>query len=246
MYNLTRYYNGNSVIHNINPLCKLICILMFTFLVLMTNNILFLLILTILVVIYIVLSEVPIKLYIDNFKYILPFILFILIINILTSNVHSSIISIMKLVLFILYSSVNIFTTKSNDLTYGLEKLLSPLQIIGINTSSLALTISLAVRFIPTIFKHGHKVYKSQMSRGLSFEGSLKEKIDKLMSLIIPIFNISLKKSDDISNVLDMRLYDSNRKRSKYKLVGFKNIDQNILLIHIFVLILFLVVEVIL
>ena len=62
MYNLTKYYNGNSVIHNINPLCKLICILIFTFLVLISNNILFLSILTILVLIYIVLSEVPVKL----------------------------------------------------------------------------------------------------------------------------------------------------------------------------------------
>jgi len=245
MYNLTKYYNGNSVIHNINPLCKLICILIFTFLVLISNNILFLSILTILVLIYMVLSEVPMKLYINNFKYIIPFIIFILIVNLLTSTIYSSIISIMKLILFILYSSVNIYTTKSNDLTYGLEKLLSPLKIFGINTSSLSLTISLAIRFIPTIFKHGYKVYKSQMSRGLKFDGNLKEKVDRLMSLIIPVFNISLKKSDDISNVLDMRLYDSNKKRTKYKLIDFKIIDQNILLIHIFVLILFLVVEVI-
>ena len=151
----------------------------------------------------------------------------------------------MKLILFILYSSVNIYTTKSNDLTYGLEKLLSPLKIFGINTSSLSLTISLAIRFIPTIFKEGYKVYKSQMSRGLRFEGNLKEKVDKLMSLIIPVFNTSLKKSDEISNVLDMRLYDSNKKRTKYRLMNFKIIDQNILLIHVFVLILFLVVEVV-
>lgn len=246
MYSLTKYYNGNSLIHNINPVCKLICILIFTFLVLISNNILFLSILTILVFIYIVLSEVPIKLYINNFKYIIPFIIFILIINLLTSTIYSSIISIMKLLLFILYSSVNMYTTKSNDLTYGLEKLLSPLKIFGINTSSLSLTISLAIRFIPTIFKHGHKVYKSQMSRGLRFDGTLKEKVDKLMSLIIPVFNISLKKSDDISNVLDMRLYNSNKRRTKYKLIGFKNIDQTILLIHVSVLILFLVVEVIL
>ena len=246
MYNLTKYYNGNSVIHNINPLCKLICILIFTFLVLIANNILFLGILTILTLIYIVLSEVPIKLYINNFKYIIPFILFILIINLLTNTVYSSIISMMKLILFVLYSSVNVYTTKSNDFTYGLEKLLSPLRIFGINTSSLSLTISLAIRFIPTIFKQGYKVYKSQMSRGLNFNGALKEKIDKLMSLIIPVFNISLKKSDEISNVLDMRLYDSNKKRTKYKLIGFKVIDENILLIHIFVLILFVVVEVIL
>ena len=245
MYNLTKYYNGNSIIHNINPLCKLICILIFTFLVLIANNILFLSILTILVLIYIVLSEVPVKLYINNFKYIIPFIIFILIINLLTSTIYSSIISIMKLILFILYSSVNIYTTKSNDLTYGLEKLLSPLKIFGINTSSLSLTISLAIRFIPTIFKEGYKVYKSQMSRGLRFEGNLKEKVDKLMSLIIPVFNTSLKKSDEISNVLDMRLYDSNKKRTKYRLMNFKIIDQNILLIHVFVLILFLVVEVV-
>ena len=246
MYSLTKYYNSNSLIHNINPLCKIICILIFSLLVLICNNLLFLLILFILLIIYIVLSEVPIKLYLDNFKYVFPLITFIFIINLFTSTLYSSMISILKLVLFVLYSSVNIYTTKSVDLIYGLEKLLLPLKIFGINTSRLSLTISLAIRFIPSIFKHGYKVYKSQISRGLNFNGTLKEKCDKLMSLIIPVFNISLKKSEDISNILDMRLFDTNKKRSKYKLNEFKIIDQNILLIHIFMLILFLVVEVIL
>jgi len=176
----------------------------------------------------------------------LPFLIFIFIINLLFGSLMSSIISSLKLVLFVLYSSVIIYTTKSNDMTYGLEKLFSPLKIFGVNVGIVALTISLALRFIPTIFDEGYKVYKSQISRGLNFNGSLKEKIDKIMSLIIPIFNLSLKRSEDVSYTLDTRLYRVNERRTKYKLRNLSVLDENILLIHVFVLLLFIVVEVIL
>ena len=236
MYNfhLTRYYNTNSIIHNLNPLNKIICILLFTFMVLFTNNILLLLLLVLFVSILVGMSNIDIITYIKSYKYIIPFILFIFIIDLIFSNIEASIISILKLILFVSYSTLILYTTKPNDLTYGLEKFLYPLKIFGVNTNSIALTISLAIRFIPTIFIEGEKVYKSQISRGLTFDGTFKEKIDKLISLIIPIFNMSLKRSEIVSNALDIKMYNSNKKRTKYKLDTFSYIDENILLFHMF------------
>ena len=219
MYNLklTKYYNVSSLIHNINPLCKIICILIFTFLSLFSKNILYLIILLLFLVLIMFMSNVPLDLYINNLKFLLSMIIFIFIINLIFSNIYSTILSILKLILLILYSQVLLYTTKPNDLTYGLEKFLSPLKLFNISVSSLALTISLSLRFIPTIFIEADKILKAQISRGLNFNGNLSEKCDKIISVIFPIFNVSLKKSLDISYVLDMRLYRVDAKRSKYK-----------------------------
>ena len=174
----------------------------------------------------------------------LLFILFIFIIDLIFIYINSAIISILKLILLVSYSSLVLYTTKANDLTYGLEKFFSPLKVFNMDVSSLALTISLAIRFIPTIFTEGEKVYKSEISRGLNFDGNLSEKVDKLMSLIIPVFNMSLKKSETVANVLDSRLYRVGVKRTKYKFNSFSTVDENILILHIFVILLFVVKEV--
>ena len=243
MYNLklTKYYNVSSVIHNINPLCKIICILIFTFLSLFSRNILYLIILLLFLVLIMFMSNVPLDLYINNLKFLLPMIIFIFLINLIFSNIYSTILSILKLILLILYSQVLLYTSKPNDLTYGLEEFLSPLKLFNISVSSLALTISLSLRFIPTIFTEADKILKAQISRGLNFNGNLSEKCDKIISVILPIFNVSLKQSLDISYVLDMRLYRVDEKRSKYKSYDITFTDNIALAIHIFLILLYLV-----
>lgn len=243
MYNLklTKYYNISSLIHNINPLCKIICILIFTFLSLFSKNIMFLIILLLFLVLIMFMSNVPLDLYINNLKFLLPMIIFIFLINLIFSNIYSTLLSIIKLVLLVLYSQVLLYTTKPNDLTYGLEEFLSPLKLFNISVSSLALTISLSLRFIPTIFTEADKILKAQISRGLNFNGNLSKKCDKIISVIFPIFNVSLKKSLDISYVLDMRLYRVDEKRSKYKSYDITFIDNIALAIHIFLILLYLV-----
>ena len=245
MYNfhLTRYYNVKSNIHNLNPLIKIICILLFTTMVLITNNLLILLLLLLLMIILIGMSNVPINIYLKSYKYLLPFILFIFIINLIFSDINATIISIIKLVLFVSYSSLILYTTKINDLNYGLTKFLSPLKIFNLDVRNISLTITLAIHFIPILFTEGEIVYKSALARGLNFNGNLNEKVDKIMSLIIPIFNVSLEKSESIANVLDFRLKD---KQTKYKLYKLTSIDENILILHIFMLLLLIVKEVIL
>lgn len=244
MYNLTKYYNTKSIIHDINPLFKIICVLIFTLLVLLSSNIIYLSILFVYLFIVIYISNVPIRLYLKNLKYMLPMIIFIFIINLILSNLNSTIILVLKLILFVLYSQIILYTTKSNDITYGLEELLSPLKKFKINSSVIALTISLALKFIPNIFKESEKVLKSQVSRGLNFSGNLSEKCDKLVSVIIPIFTLSLKRSVDISYVLDMRLYRVGQNKTKYKLRRITSKDEISLILHIILILIFLIFEV--
>ena len=246
MYNfkLNKYYNTESIIHNINPFIKIICVLIFTFLCLLSKNLLFLILLLFLLILIIYVSNVPMNLYINNLKFILPMMVFIFIINLIFSNIYSTLLSIIKLILFILYSQILLYTTKPNDITYGLENLLSPLNVFNINASSIALTLSLALRFIPTIFIESDKVIKSQISRGLNLSGNINQKCDKIISVIFPIFDLSLKRGEDISNVLEMSLYKIDGKKTKYKNNSVRVIDALSLLIHVVLILIFIVLEV--
>ena len=238
MYNfqLTKYYNVDSIIHNLNPLNKIICIILFTIMMFISNDILSLMLLLIFIAILVGMSNVDIIIYLKNYKYLIPFILFIFLIDLIFSNIETSIILILKILLFISYFTLLLYTTKLNDLIYGLERFLKPLKIFGVDVNALSLKISLAIKFIPTMFIEGEKVYKSSISRGLNFNGNLKEKYTKIMSFIITTFNMSLKRNQTISNALDIKMYNSNNKRTKYKLDTFSFIDENILLFHIFML----------
>lgn len=247
MYNfqLIKYYNTKSDLHKMNPFYKIICLLTFTILVLITNNIVNLLFMFLFTLLLITMSKVSIKYYFKNILFLTPFILFIIIINLIFKvPFTSSLISILKLILFILYSSIIMYTTKPNELTYGLERLFNPLKNLNVPVKSLALSISLSIRFIPVIFEQTDKVIKSQLSRGLDFKGNIKTKTNKLISIILPIFNLSLKRADSISNTLDMRLYIPEQERTMYKIYNNYITDNSIILLHIFLIIIYAVLEV--
>ncbi len=229
-FHINKYINENSDIHELNPFTKLFCMLITLIIVIITNNVIKLLIILIFLLFLILLIKIKFK----NLKYIMPFIIFIVIINFFSkTNIDLTIISILKLIITYYYSILIIYTTKPNDITYGLEKILSPLKILKINTSSLALTISLSIRFIPIIFIQADKILKSQKSRGLNFKGNIKEKCEKIISIIFPIFDLSIKRSIDISNSLEIKLYNPLKKRTKYKQDFFTKSDENIILMHI-------------
>ena len=125
---------------------------------------------------------------------------------------------------------------------FNVAKIIMPIAALFL----CALTISLALRFIPTIFIESDKVIKSQISRGLNLSGNISEKCDKIISVIFPIFDLSLKRGEEISNVLEMRLYKVGGKRSKYKNNSITIIDVFSLLLHIILILIFIVLEVVL
>lgn len=248
MYNFQNmsYYSINSDIHKMNPIYKIICMIIFL-LLLLSNNILFLTILILFIISLLILSKIPLKKYIKNIVYILPFIVCIVIINIVFKiELIVSLKSIMKLISILWYSNLLIYTTKPNDITYALEKIFYPLKIFGVPVKSLSLSLSLSIRFIPTIFEQSKKVLKSQLSRGLYFNNNIKENINKLFSILIPTFKLSFKRSEEIANTLDMKLYVSNKKSTKYKSFTFSSSDDNIIFMHILLIFICVVLEVLL
>lgn len=117
-------------------------------------------------------------------------------------------------------------STMSTDINNGLEWVLSPLKLIKVPVSVLSMTISLTLRFIPTLYEETRKIMNAQASRGVDFqEGKLKDKVTQIISLLVPMFVISFKRAEDLSNAMEARGYVIGAKRTRIDELKFKVLD---------------------
>jgi len=116
----------------------------------------------------------------------------------------------------IMLTSLLTFTTMTTDLNYGLEAVLKPLKIFKFPVDIVTMMISLTLRYIPTLLEETEKIMKAQASRGVDFrESKFREKINQIISLLIPVFVISFKRSEDLSNAMEVRGYVIGQKRTR-------------------------------
>lgn len=150
---------------------------------------------------------------------------------------YNTLYTLLRLVLMVSLSLILISTTKPMDLTYALEWYLYPLKFIKVPIHIIAMIISLALRFIPTLLEETEKIMKAQASRGVDFvNGKLKEKIKAIISLIVPLFISSLQRSVELADAMEVRGYDPNGKRTRYRIMRFSSKD---LISLIFITVLF-------
>lgn len=121
-----------------------------------------------------------------------------------------------RIINLICLSSLLTLTTKPTDLNNGLESVTRPLKYVKINVSILAMMISIALRFIPTLINEATRILKAQASRGVDFkEGKFHDKIVQIVSLLIPMFVIAYKRAEDLANAMEARGYIPGAERSK-------------------------------
>lgn len=152
----------------------------------------------------------------------------------------------MRIFLVIMLSTVLTLTTKPTDLTSAIEWYLHPLTYLKINVSIFAMIISLALRFIPTLFNETEKILKAQSSRGVDFkEGTLKEQVGQIVSLLIPMLVISFKRAADLADAMEARGYIPGAPRTKLNIMKFKIADLISFIFTLIIISLVIVVKVI-
>ncbi len=141
-------------------------------------------------------------------------------------GVEMSVFVVIRLLIIITLSTVLTLTTKPTDLTQGIEKLMRPLKWIGINSEEFSLIISISLRYIPTILDEANKIMLAQASRGADFaEGKLKDKIKQIISLLVPMFIIAFKRSEDLADAMESRNFVPGRLRTRIHDLHFGGLD---------------------
>ncbi len=150
-----------------------------------------------------------------------------------------------RLIIIVTLSTILTLTTKPTDLNLGLEKILKPLNLVKINSEEIALIISIALRYIPTLLDEANKIMLAQASRGVDFtEGKLKDKVMQIISLLVPMFIISFKRSDDLANAMEARSFIPGKERTRIHVLSWQRRDTIVIAFCLLVLALTIVIRV--
>ena len=132
---------------------------------------------------------------------------------------------ILRLIMMVSLTMVLTSTTKPMDMTYAFEWFLSPLKLIKparFVAHEIAMTLSIALRFIPTLLEETERIMKAQASRGVDFNrGGLFKRFGAVIALIIPLFVSALERSEELANAMIVRGYDPRANRTRYRLLRF-------------------------
>ena len=144
---------------------------------------------------------------------------------------------LIRLIICVFIATILTITTKPTDLTIGLEWYFRPLKIFKINSEEIALIITIALRYIPTIVDEANKIMDAQASRGADFkEGNLRRKISQIVSLLVPMFVISFERSDELADAMLSRNFVPGKEKTRYRTLKFKLLDLFTLIFSLLIL----------
>lgn len=251
---LGQYMPLDSVVHKMDPRSKIMIMLFLMVAIFIPAEVLGYVIIGIFILLSLYLSKLNIKYALRTMKPMLWMMAFLLVINLLviktgtplfsikgfiiySDAVNQTLYIVVRLMLMVIITTVLTATTKPLDLTLGIEKLLKPFEKIGVPAHIIAMMISIALRFIPTLIEETQRIMNAQASRGVDLEnGSIKEKIMAILSLIVPLFVSAFDRADQLANAMEARGYDPSRKRTRYKVLKMQTIDYASMILSVVVL----------
>ena len=239
---LGQFFPGQSLIHRLDPRTKIILLFVMIVLIFTAQGWTAYLALTVVTGALIFLSHVPPLTVLKSVKPLMWIILFTLLIHfvshdgevlakiyvfkITTEGIVYGVMISLRLVLLILLSSLLTFTTSPLKLTDATEKLLSPLKKIGVPAHELAMMMTIAIRFVPTLLEETDKIIKAQKSRGLDFEsGGVVKRLRSMVPILVPLFLSSFRRADDLALAMEARCYRGGEGRTHMKQLRLTNLD---------------------
>ena len=126
----------------------------------------------------------------------------------------------LRLIFLIAGTSILTLTTSPIELTDGIEKLLKPFEKIGVPAHMIAMMMTIALRFIPTLIDETDKIMKAQMARGADFDsGNIIAKAKSLIPLLVPLFISSFRRADELAMAMEARCYKGGDGRTRMKVL---------------------------
>ncbi len=234
-----QYYPAKSVIHRLDPRTKLLALIAFIVLIFVSDNFYSLFACGLVIIISIAAARVPFGRVLRSVKGIIFILLFTAILNlffykgknllwgwgiitIYREGIIFTVFLMFRLFFLVMASSVLTLTTTPVELTDGIESLLKPLKYIRFPVHELALIMSIALRFIPTLIDETNRIISAQKARGADFEsGNIFKRIKAIVPILIPLLISAFRRADELGDAMDARCYSSSKNRTKYKKLKF-------------------------
>ena len=251
---LGQYYQTESVIHRLDPRVKLVGTICYIISLFLINNVWGYVVAALFLAVIIKLSNVPFKFMVKGMRAIVFLLLITVVFNMFLTP-GEPLVTVWKLTVtkeglklagmmairlsfLIIGSSVMTLTTTPNNLTDGMEKLMSPLRKLRVPVHEIAMMMSIALRFIPILLEETDKIMKAQIARGADFEsGNIMKKAKALVPLLVPLFISAFRRANDLAMAMEARCYRGGDGRTKMKPLVYKKADRvgyGLLIVYLF------------
>ncbi|HHY91155.1 MAG TPA: energy-coupling factor transporter transmembrane protein EcfT, partial [Clostridiales bacterium] len=229
-----QYYPANSVIHRIDPRVKICSTFLFIISLFIVKHFVAYIYVIAFLGAVILLSKVPFIYMVRGLKPLFIIILFTFGINafmtkgevlyqigfitVTVEGLQQAFFMALRLILLIIGTSILTLTTSPIELTDGIEQLLKPFEKIGVPAHELAMMMTIALRFIPTLLEETDKIMKAQMARGADFESkNIIQRAKSLVPLLVPLFISAFRRADELAIAMEARCYRGGENRTRLK-----------------------------
>ncbi|HBX75699.1 MAG: energy-coupling factor transporter transmembrane protein EcfT [Acidaminococcaceae bacterium] len=240
---LGQYYPGNSFIHRLDPRTKILTTLILVVAVFLANSAIGYGALCAMVLFIIAISGLPFMLVLKSVKPLLFIIVLTLvlhslmgqgdhvlyqwgIVKVTEEGLRLGVQMAMRLILLLMISSILTFTTSPIVLTDGIEALLRPFRAVGVPAHELAMMMTIALRFIPTLMEETDRIIKAQTARGADFSsGNLLARAKNMLPILVPLFISAFRRADDLAIAMEARCYRGGEGRTRMHQLAYRSGD---------------------
>ena len=240
---LGQYYPADSAVHRLDPRVKILLLIGLIVAIFMARNLVAFIPVVLFLILATVLSQVPVRLMIKGIKPLRFILVLTFLLNLFflpgetplwdvgfavikKEALLTAILYSFRLVLLVMGSSLLTLTTPPIVLTDGLERLLSPLKVIHFPAHDMAMMMSIALRFIPTLLEEADKIMKAQTARGADFEsGNLLKRARAMVPLLVPLFVSAFRRAGDLAMAMEARCYHGGEGRTRLRVLRISDGD---------------------
>ena len=230
-----QFFPGNSMLHKMDPRMKLVLTLVFIIVIFMCKNFWSLALMVFTLAIMVLISKIPIQTILKSIRPIVIIISFTALLNLLyiddgetlfewkfiqitTGGLNTAIFMIIRIISLVVASSMLTYTTSPTLITDAMERLLSPLKFMKNSVHTIAMMMTIALRFIPLLIDEFEKITNAQKARGADLEtGTLIERAKALIPVFVPLFITSFRRAYELAFAMECRCYHGGEGRTRMK-----------------------------
>lgn len=240
---LGQYYPGDSPVHKMDPRVKIVLLIALIVAVFLAQNLLAFVPVIGFLAFAVYLSRVPFRMMLKGLKPLRLILILTFVLNVFFLQGETTLLDLgfavikkealitalhytLRLILLVMFSSLLTLTTPPITLTDGLERLLSPLRVIHFPAHEMAMMMSIALRFIPTLLEEADKIMKAQTARGADFEsGNLIARAKAMVPLLVPLFVSAFRRAGDLAMAMEARCYHGGEGRTRLRVLKCEKRD---------------------
>lgn len=229
---LGQYFPGTSFLHQLDPRCKIIATLIVIVAIFLAESLPAYGLITVFILLCFFISHLPLKFILKSLKPLWVIIILTMGIHVFTTSgtviwqwgilhitwegIRQGALMTARLIYLIVFSSLLTYTTSPIVLTDGIEHLLNPFRRIGVPAHELAMMMTIALRFIPTLLEETDRIMKAQTARGANFtSGSIMQRGRNMIPLLVPLFVSAFRRADDLATAMEARCYRGGEGRTR-------------------------------